>query len=189
VPNLSFELWRAQEQHVLSYLLTLVSHDVLVKVVVLPSVADVWKHIEGAFASQSRARVINTCMTLATQEGSSTMVEYISKMKTLADDMASVGKKLDDEEFSSYVLAGLDSEYNSIVSSIAARTEPISFAELYSQLLMRIDWISKTEDNAHLSPRSSIDARTGPISFAELYSQLLAHENRLDLQNGGQCSS
>jgi hypothetical protein len=28
----------------------------------------------------------------------STVAEYKSKMKTLADDMASVGKKLDDEE-------------------------------------------------------------------------------------------
>jgi hypothetical protein len=32
-----------------------------------------------------------------TQKGSSTVAEYISKMKTLADDMASTGKKLDDK--------------------------------------------------------------------------------------------
>jgi hypothetical protein len=44
-------------------------------------------------------------------------------------------KKLDDEEFGSYVLVGLDLDYNSVVSSITTRTEPISFAELYSQLL------------------------------------------------------
>jgi hypothetical protein len=72
-------------------------------------------------------------MALATtQNGSSTVAKYISKMKTLADEMASAGKKLDDEELTSYILARLDSEYNSIVSSIAARVEPISFGELYS---------------------------------------------------------
>jgi hypothetical protein len=49
--------------------------------------------------------------------------------------MASAGKKLDDEEQSSYILAGLDAEYNSLVSSIAARVEPITLNELYSQLL------------------------------------------------------
>jgi hypothetical protein len=32
-------------------------------------------------------------------------------------------------------LAGLDYEYNSLVSSIAARVKPITFGELYSQLL------------------------------------------------------
>jgi hypothetical protein len=75
-------------------------------------------------------------MALATtQKGSSIVAEYISKMKTLADDMALTGKKLNDEKFGSYVLAGLDSDYNSVVSSIAARVEPITFAELYSELL------------------------------------------------------
>jgi hypothetical protein len=44
--NPAFELWKAQEQQVLSYLLTSVSHDVLVQIATLPSVADVWKHIE-----------------------------------------------------------------------------------------------------------------------------------------------
>jgi hypothetical protein len=72
-------------------------------------------------------------------------------LQTLADDMLSGGKKLDDDEFSSYVLAGLDAYYNSVVSSITTRVEL--------------------------------------ISFGELYSQLIAHENRLDLQNGGQSQS
>jgi electron transfer flavoprotein alpha subunit len=49
--NPVFELWKAQEQQVLSYLLTSVSHDVLVQIATLPSTADVWKHIESAFAS------------------------------------------------------------------------------------------------------------------------------------------
>jgi hypothetical protein len=75
-------------------------------------------------------------MALATtQKGSLTVAEYISKMKLLADDMASTGKKLDDKDFISYILAGLDAEYNSVVSSIAGRVELITFAELYSQLL------------------------------------------------------
>jgi hypothetical protein len=134
--NTAFELLKAQEQQVLSYLLTSVSHDVFVQIAILPSAADVWKHIESAFASQSRVRVINTRMTLTTtQKGSFTVAEYISKMKLLADDMASAGKKLDDGDFISYILAGLDAEYNSIVSSVVGRVEPITFAELYSQLL------------------------------------------------------
>jgi hypothetical protein len=75
-------------------------------------------------------------MTLATtQKGSSTTIEYFAKMKSLADEMASAGKKLDAEELTSYILAGLDAEYNPLVSSIAARVEPISVGELYSKLL------------------------------------------------------
>jgi hypothetical protein len=60
--------------------------------------ADVWKHIETSFAAQCRSRVINTRMALATtQKGSMTAAVYVSKMKSLADDMASAGKKLEDE--------------------------------------------------------------------------------------------
>jgi hypothetical protein len=167
VSNPAFELWKAQEQQVLSYLLTSVSHDVLVQVVVLPSTTDVWKHIEAAFASQSRARVINTRMALATtQKGSLTVAEYISKMKVLVDDMASAGKKLDDEDFTSYVLAGLDAEYNSVVSSIAGRVEPISFAELYSQLLAcenRLDPQNGGHGSSQSSANSASRGRGGPF--------------------------
>jgi hypothetical protein len=72
-------------------------------------------------------------MALATtQKGSSTAAEWISKIKTLADEMAPAGKKLDDEESVSYILAGLDYEYNTLVSSIATRVEPITLGEIYS---------------------------------------------------------
>jgi uncharacterized membrane protein YgcG len=114
-----------------------VSRDILVQIAVLPTTAAVWKHLETSFASQSRARVINTRMTLATtQKGSSSAAEYVSKMNTLADEMASSGKKLDDEERISYILVGLDYEYNSLVSSIAAWVEPVTLGDMYSQLLV-----------------------------------------------------
>jgi hypothetical protein len=75
-------------------------------------------------------------MVLATtQKGTSFAAEYMSKMKSLADEMASTEKKHDDKELCSYILVGLDFEYNSLVSSITARVEPISLGELYSQLL------------------------------------------------------
>jgi hypothetical protein len=95
VPNPAFMVWKAQEQQVLSYLLSSVSRDILVQIAALPTAAAVWKHLETSFASHSRARVINTRMTLTTtQKGSSSAAEYVSKMKTLADEMASAGKNL-----------------------------------------------------------------------------------------------
>jgi hypothetical protein len=69
---------------------------------------------------------------VTTQKLSMTVNEYVAKMKSLTDDVASAGKKLDDEEIASYILTGLDYEYNSVVSSIVARVDPISLGELYS---------------------------------------------------------
>jgi len=53
---------------------------------------------------------------------------------SIADDMASAGKWLDDEEVASYILSSLDIEYNPVVSAFAARTEPITLGELFTQL-------------------------------------------------------
>jgi hypothetical protein len=68
----------------------------------------------------------STCMALATtQKGSSSTAKCIAKMKSLADEMASTGKKLDDEELTSYILVDLNVEYNSLVSSIANRVNQL----------------------------------------------------------------
>ncbi|WVZ86147.1 hypothetical protein U9M48_032980 [Paspalum notatum var. saurae] len=88
------------------------------------------------YSSQTRARAVNTRIALATtQKGNMSMTEYIGKMKSFADEMACAGKPLEDEELVQYILAGLDMDYNPIVSSIVTKTEDTSFAELSSQLL------------------------------------------------------
>ena len=87
---------------------------------------------------QSRGRVINTRMALATaQKGSSTIADFFGKVKGLANDMAAAGKKLEDKEVASYILAGLDGTYDPVVSTISGRTaaEPLTLGELYTQLM------------------------------------------------------
>jgi hypothetical protein len=60
------------------------------------------------------------------------VTEYVSKMCGLGDEMTYAGKPLDDEEMVSYILAGLDIEFNSVVSAVLAHVEPISVNELYA---------------------------------------------------------
>jgi hypothetical protein len=38
-------------------------------------------------------------------------------------------------KISSYILAGLDSDFDGVISAVSARVEPITMAELYGQLL------------------------------------------------------
>jgi hypothetical protein len=47
----------------------------------------------------------------------------------------SVGKKLDDEDLICYILAGLDCDFDSVISVMAARVKLISVSELYGQLV------------------------------------------------------
>jgi uncharacterized membrane protein YgcG len=94
-------------------------------------------------ADASQARI-----TLATNQ---TLSEYFTKIKSLAYEMAAASRKLEDEEFVSYVLTWLDQDFDSIVSVVAAPVKP--------------------------------------ITIVELHTELIAHEQRLEMHNGGSQSS
>lgn len=135
-PNPEYLRWYVTEQQVLGFILTSLSRDVLAQVSTLPTARQVWSTLEATYSSQSRARTVNTRIALATtRKGSMPVVEYLSKMKSLADDMAAAGKPIGDEELVSYVLAGLDADYEPCVSALVACVEPVSMADLYSQLM------------------------------------------------------
>jgi hypothetical protein len=71
-------------------------------------------------------------MTLSmTKKGDMSVSKYVAKMKALADEMASAGKKLDDEDLVSYILAGLDSDFDPVISTVSTRVEAITVGELY----------------------------------------------------------
>ena len=53
-------------------------------------------------------------------------------MKGLADEMASASRRFEDEELVSYILPGLDLDFNPVVSAMASRVEPILVGELYT---------------------------------------------------------
>jgi hypothetical protein len=136
LPNPPHEPWLTQDQQVLSFLLSSLSKEILSSAASKSTAALAWKEIEGMFSSQTRARVVNTCMALAnTKKGNTSTAEYFTKMRALADEMNAAGRKLEDEELVEYILAGLDFEYNLVVSAIVARVEPISISELYTQVL------------------------------------------------------
>jgi hypothetical protein len=135
VPNPEFAIFVAK-QHVLNFLFSSLSKEMLERVASCSTPHEVWENLVTMSSSQSHARVINTRMTLSTtRKGNLSVAQYIDKMKTLADDMTSAGKKLEDEDLVSYILAGLDSDFDSVISAISARVEPISVVELYGQLV------------------------------------------------------
>lgn len=88
------------------------------------------------FASQSRARAVNLRIALSTtKKGNMSVSDYYSKMKGYSDEMAAAGRRIDDEELVEHILTGLNPEFESVVSALVARVEPVSLDELYSQLL------------------------------------------------------
>jgi hypothetical protein len=135
VANPTYEAWVAQDQQVMSFILSLLLKETLTPIVTKPTTA-AWREIESLFSSQTRARVVNTCLALAmTQKGSSMLTEYFNKMRSLAKEMVAAGRRLDDDELVEYILTSLDFEYNLIVSFVLARIDSLTLSELYVQLL------------------------------------------------------
>lgn len=113
------------------------------------------------FTSMSRARTVNIRIALATtKKGDLSMAEYVAKMRSLADEIVSAGKAIDDDELVSYVLAGLDFDYNPIVSALVARTEPIS-VWIFSSLIAAPRLIPPTGGAAHCEAREAEGACVG----------------------------
>jgi hypothetical protein len=108
----------------------------LAQVAAQDNAADLWAAIESMYAPQNRARIVNTRLALATaHKGTQSVTEYVGKMRTLGDEMAAAGKPIDNDELLTYILTGLDIEFNPVVTSLLSRKESVTVSEAYSQLL------------------------------------------------------
>jgi glutathionylspermidine synthase len=134
--NPEYIQWAVLEQQVLGFLITSMSKEVMGQVSSYTTPQEVWNMLEQTYAVQSRARTVNTRIALAmTRKGNLSISEYVTKVKALVDEMASARKPIDEEELVSYILAGLDEEYNPVVSALVAQKDSVSVGEAYSQLL------------------------------------------------------
>jgi hypothetical protein len=111
--NPEYVQWSDTKQQVFGFLLMSMTRDVMAQVSSCATPREIWNLLEQTHASRSKSRVINTRMALATtQKGNLSISEYLAKMKSFVDDMASTGKALEEEELVSYILMGLDFDYN-----------------------------------------------------------------------------
>ncbi|KAK1692072.1 hypothetical protein QYE76_008769 [Lolium multiflorum] len=133
--NPAYVDWIAMDQHILSYLINTLSKEVLTQVISKTTSHEAWSVLENMFSSQSRSRINNLRIQLAKgSKGNLTVAAYFAKIIGFADDLAVAGKPLSEDEVVSYILAGLDSDYNSLVAAIDAQKEQITLDDLYSRL-------------------------------------------------------
>jgi hypothetical protein len=134
--NPEYAGWRVRDQHVLTYLVTSLSLEVLAGVTSNSTSVDMWAAITKMFVSQSCSHVLHLRKQLvATRKGNKSISVYFSTMCGYADELAATGKPLDDDDVVSYILNGLDADYNSLIEQVNGTTKPISPEALYSRLL------------------------------------------------------
>jgi hypothetical protein len=148
--NLASTEWMACDQAVLGYLLSSLTHETLMHVSWCTTSAQAWHMLADLYASQSCARAINTRIVLAaTKKLHLSVTDYYTKMCEYADELAATRAPLRDDELVTYILAGLDEDYNPVFTAVLAQTDLINPSELYSQLL------SFEQHNSLQAPQSS----------------------------------
>ena len=60
------------------------------------------------------------------------MMEYILKLKSLADNLAAIGELVTNRDQILQLLGGLGADYNSIVASFTAREDEMSLHSVHS---------------------------------------------------------
>jgi hypothetical protein len=136
IANPDFSLWYQQDKIVLSAIISSLSEDILVHVFGLHTSCDVWLALEKMFASQSKARIMQSRFQLATlKKGSLSISDYFQKAKELSQSLAVIDEPLKDLELISYILVGLGPEYDSLVTTVTTRIDPITIDDLYGYLL------------------------------------------------------
>ena len=66
-------------------------------------------YLASRFSDQSRSRISHMKRQLQSlQQGSMTCAEYLNQAKSWADQLAAVGKPVDDDELISFIISGLN---------------------------------------------------------------------------------
>jgi hypothetical protein len=105
-------------------MLSTLSETILEHVVGLCTSCQVWMTLGKMFSAQSQARVMQFHYELATlKKGATSIADYFHKAQTLAHTIAAICEPLKDSDLILYLLVGLGSDYEPLITSITTRID------------------------------------------------------------------
>ncbi|GJM95271.1 hypothetical protein PR202_ga11983 [Eleusine coracana subsp. coracana] len=133
VPNPAYTTWYDQDQQVLSGLVSSISEQILVDVVSATTSKEAWDILQGMYSSATCARLVQIHIELDTTKKRDLLLA--TEIKGLATEMSAAGFPLRDNEVITYLLAGFGPDYDSSVTSMTTKTEPLTLDDVYAQLM------------------------------------------------------
>ncbi|KAF8391041.1 hypothetical protein HHK36_023341 [Tetracentron sinense] len=145
IVNPDFVAWRRSDRLLRGWITGTLNEDVLSLVVGLESSKEVWNTLHDAYAQDSQEREFHLTQKLQMlRKGTSSLSDYIRVFKNICDDLAAIGKPLDDKKKVFWLLNGLGVEYKSFITTMLKPPTP-SYKEIIPLLQSHETWISTHE--------------------------------------------
>ncbi|XP_016708258.1 uncharacterized protein [Gossypium hirsutum] len=119
--NVEFVKFEQQDSALASWLLSSVSPDVLPHLIGLVTSSQIWNSIVNLYGSRTTSELMFYHQALHSQrKGDMSMKEFLLKIKSYCDNLASCGEAISAHKHITAILNGLSFEYEPIVSIILA---------------------------------------------------------------------
>ncbi|XP_020696002.1 uncharacterized protein LOC110109327 [Dendrobium catenatum] len=128
--------WRITDQNLQAAICSTISPTVLPYIIHLNTTHKIWQILESQFQATSRSKVIQLKNELHhVSMKNSSMIQYLTEIKKLVDQIASAGSTIDSEDIILYILNGLTPAYQSFKTYIRNSPSPIRLENLYAMLI------------------------------------------------------
>ena len=125
----------ATDSLIFNWLLSTMTADVASQLLHCRTPSQLWKTVTEIMSSHSKSRITMYKFDLQQiRKGSSTIDEYLSKLKAISDNLSMAGSPISDSDLITQVLASLGAEYTPIVLHLSDR-ENLTWIDMHSRLL------------------------------------------------------
>lgn len=170
LPNPAYLSWRKQDKLLVSWLFSSLTPATFRHVHRLTTSKEIWSSLESLYGSKSDAQVHHLhCELRALRKGSQTMRQYIDRARDLVDSLAAADTTVTDKEFRHCLLAGLDSTYDAIVTSLTTTMSSLSVEDFLTFLLtfeLRIDQQTKLSNSQPVANLAAQNRQSSYHSFS-----------------------
>jgi hypothetical protein len=138
VRNPDFLVWQKKDQFIQAWINATLTKRILSTVYGMNIARQVWSYLSNRFSPNSRTQISHLNRQLQTlNHGSQRCSDYLITAKGLVDQLAAVGKGVEDEDLISYVVGGLNPSYHPFITTPSSVTRdcPISFDSFQMELL------------------------------------------------------
>ncbi|KAL5748355.1 hypothetical protein ACOSP7_025385 [Xanthoceras sorbifolium] len=149
--NPEFSAWKRFDQFLLGWLLSTISEGLIGQVTECLTSLEAWRTLESMFSQQSMTKVLQLKQQLqGLKKGSSSINDYILKVKGIGDGLRSAGQVVYDRDLLLNVLNGLGHEYDPVVVLVSQQSG-ITLHEAQYMLMIHEQRIE------HLNSVASVD--------------------------------